>query len=370
MAQILILSAAVGAGHMRAAQAVELAARQMMPDAHVQNVDVLTLTNAAFRRLYGKAYLDLVNKAPHVLGYFYDLMDKPRGRHDVLMHLFQKANLTKLTDLLDSRPWDVVINTHFLPAEIIAARKRENKCKLKQVTVTTDFETHRLWANEPCDKYFTATEEGARYLESFGIPEGKTCVTGIPIHPAFSSLPSRAECMKRHGLAGDRPILLQLAGGFGVGPIEKVHRSLLELKTPIELVTVCGRNKAVAQQLEAVPCPRRHARHIIGFTDVIHELMAVADLVVSKPGGLTSSESLAAGAAMVIINPIPGQESRNADYLLEHAAAIKANNLATLGFKMQQLLSQPARLKELKATARKIGRPRAAFDIVQQSMEV
>ena len=127
---ILVLSASVGAGHMRAAQAVELALRQVAPDANVRNVDILTLTNAAFRRVYGKAYLDLVNLAPHVLGYIYDLLDKPRrpdSKRDKLRLAIEKLNLKKFTALMEEGPWDVVVNTHFLPAEIIAslAARRE-----------------------------------------------------------------------------------------------------------------------------------------------------------------------------------------------------------------------------------------------------
>src|SRR5205085_8731767 len=125
-------------------------------------------------------------------------------------------------------------------------------------------------------------------------------------------------------------------------------------------VVVAGRNEKAKQQLAAVPCPKPHRAKVLGFTDQIDELMAVADLVVSKPGGLTTSETLARGAAMAIVNPIPGQESRNSDYLLEHGAAIKINNLGTLTFKLRQLLGDPARLESLKASARKIGRPLAA----------
>src|SRR5579863_99836 len=123
--RVLVLSASVGAGHLRAAQAVELALRQLNPEAVVKNVDVLELTNAAFRRVYGKAYLDLVNKAPHVLGYFYDWMDQPsrsgRNHSDRLRLAVEKLNLRPFMRFLQDEPWDLVINTHFLPAEIIAA---------------------------------------------------------------------------------------------------------------------------------------------------------------------------------------------------------------------------------------------------------
>src|SRR4051812_36029923 len=205
--RILVLSASVGAGHMRAAQAVELALRQLAPDATIRNVDVLTLTNAAFRRIYGTAYLDLVNKAPHVLGYVYDLMDQPRGprsRRDRLRLMMEKLNLRKFTELLATEPWDVIVNTHFLPAEIIASLKRAGQFDTPQITVTTDFETHRLWVNPPCELYTTATPEGAAYLETWGVPQGTTRVTGIPIHPIFSQEKDATECRRRQALSEDR----------------------------------------------------------------------------------------------------------------------------------------------------------------------
>lgn len=375
MAQrILVLSASVGAGHLRAAQAVELALRQVVPQATVKNLDVLELTNAAFRRLYGQAYLDLVNRAPHVLGYFYDMLDRPsssgKNRSDKLRLVVEKLNLKSFLRFLQEEPWDLVINTHFLPAEIIAHLRTQEKLAVPQVTVTTDFETHRLWVNQPCDRYFTATEEGALYLNSWGVPAADIFPTGIPIHPVFSEPKDRAECLARQGLKGDRPIVLQLAGGFGVGPIEKLFHAILDVELPLEVVVVAGRNEKLKTQLQKTKSPPRHHVKVFGFTDQIDELMAVADLVVSKPGGLTTSETLARGAAMVIVNPIPGQESRNSDFLLENGAAIKVNNVATLAYKLTTLLRDADRLKQLKANARRLGRPRAAFDVVQGALEL
>ena len=371
--RILILSAAVGAGHLRAAQAVELTMRQLRPDATVRNVDVLGLTNAAFRGVYGKAYLDLVNKAPHVLGYFYDMMDKPRGpksARDRLRLLVERINLQRFQELVEAEPWDVIVNTHFLPAEIIASLKRRHKVRVPQMTVTTDFETHRLWVNQPCEHYTAATDEGAATLYQWGIPEGDITVTGIPIHPVFAREADRATCLQAQGLAGDRPILLQLAGGLGVGPIARIYQNLLALTTPVEVVVVAGRNAAVRKDLEGIGVPDRHRAKILGFTDQIDQLMAVADVVVSKPGGLTTSEVLARGAAMAVVNPIPGQESRNSDFLLENGAAIKINNLATLTHKLGLLLQNPARLEGLKANAKRLGRPQAATEICRLALRL
>jgi processive 1,2-diacylglycerol beta-glucosyltransferase len=376
MAQrILVLSASVGGGHLRAAEAVELALKQLRPQAHVRNVDVLQLTNRFFRRVYSKyLYLDLVNKAPHVLGYFYDLLDQPSrsgaNRGDRLRRALQGLNLGPFVKFLHSEPWDLVINTHFLPAEMIAQLRRKDKIDVPQVTVTTDFETHRLWVNQPCERYFTATDEGAVYLRSWGVPAADVRATGIPIHPVFAEPKDRAALLARHGLGADRPVVLQLAGGFGVGPIEKLFRSLLDVEVPLQVVTVAGRNEKLKGLLQQVEVPGRHRVQVIGFTKQIDELMAVADLVVSKPGGLTTSEALASGTPMVVVNPIPGQESRNSDFLLENGAAIKVNNAATLAYKVTALLNEPARLQRLRDNARRVARPRAAFEVVERSLEL
>lgn len=365
--RILVLSASVGAGHMRAAEAVELALRQLAPEATVKNVDVMTLTTAVFRRVYARSYLDLVNKSPHVLGYFYDLMDQPsrsgQNRTDKLRLAVEKLNLRPFLRFLEAEPADLIVNTHFLPAEIIASLRNDGKLRVPQVTVTTDFETHRLWVNQPCDHYFTATEEGARYLCHWGVPAADITTTGIPIHPVFSEPKDRASCLARHGLSGDRPVILQMAGGFGVGPIEKLYRALLEVEQPLEVLVVSGRNEALKSQLEAVPVPDRHRAKIFGFTRDIDELMACADLVMSKPGGLTTSETLARGAGMVIVNPTPGQEYRNSDFLLENGAAIKVNNIGTLAYKITTFLRDPGQLATLKANARRLAKPKAAFDV-------
>ena len=371
--RILVLSASVGAGHMRAAQAVELALRQIVPDAYVENIDVLQLTNRVFRRVYSKFYLDLVNQAPHLLGYFYDLLDRPglhQVRRDRMRLGLEKLNLKPFLRFLQKKPWDLVINTHFLPAEIIADLRKKKQLDVPQATVTTDFDTHRLWVNQPCDRYFTATEEGAKYLQHWGVPESDTFATGIPVHPVFSERKDRSECLRKHGLADDRPVVLQLSGGFGVGPVEKLFLALLAVEMPLQIVTIAGRNARLQAELEALPRPQRHRVKIMGFTHDIDELMASADLVVTKPGGLTTSETLARGAIMVIVNPIPGQESRNSDYLLENGAAVKVNNVGTLAFKITALLSDPKRMKELRQNVQRIARCRAAFDVVEKSLEL
>jgi processive 1,2-diacylglycerol beta-glucosyltransferase len=370
--RILVLSASVGGGHMRAAQAVELALRQLDPQATVKNIDVLELTNAAFRRVYAKAYFDLVNRAPYVLGYFYDAMDKtpsPQHKSDRLRLLVEKLNLAKFLKFLRDEEWDIIVNTHFLPAEIIASLRTKGQISTPQFTVTTDFETHRLWVNQPCDHYFAATDEGAAYLAYWGVPEADITVTGIPVHPVFSQEKQREACRKNQGLGDDRPIILQLAGGFGIGPVESLLQGLLSIARPLEIVVVAGRNEELKERLSQLATSERHRLKVLGFTDQIDELMCAADVVLSKPGGLTTSEALARGVVLGIVNPIPGQEYRNADFLLENGAAIKINNIATLAHKLTKLLDDPNRLAQMKANARKLGKPQAASEIAKMALD-
>jgi processive 1,2-diacylglycerol beta-glucosyltransferase len=372
--RILILTASVGAGHNRAAQAVELAMREISPGAIVHNVDVLDLTNPAFRWFYGKSYFEVVAAAPHLVGYLYDRLDRPLSRLergvDKVRFGMQHLNLRLLSKLLTGQKWDLVINTHFLPAEVVGVFRQRGRVDFPQVTVTTDFDTHRLWHNPPCEHYFTATEEGRSNLAPWGISPQSITATGIPVHPLFSRPRDAWECKRRLGLADDRPVILQLAGGLGVGPIEAIHRQILATELPLQIVVVSGRNATARDKLAAIPCPDRHRRIILGFTDRMDELMAAADVIVSKPGGLTTSEALCRGAAMLVVDPIPGQETRNSDYLLENGAAVKVNNIASLQHKLTRLLCEPGRLESLRAASQKLARPRAAYDVAERSLNI
>jgi processive 1,2-diacylglycerol beta-glucosyltransferase len=369
--RILVLSASVGAGHVRAAEAVELALGQVAPKGtSVRHLDVLQLATATFRRVYSRAYLDLVTKAPHVLGYLYDTLDRPSrsGRGARFRLALEKLNLRQLAETLDDEMPDLVVSTHFLPAEIVASLRKKGRLDVRQAIVTTDFDVHRMWVNQPCERYFTATELGVVALTAWGVAGDTVSATGIPIHPAFCQPKEAQGCREKHDLSSGRPVVLQLSGGFGVGSVERVHDAILAAQHPMEIVAVAGRNEKARAALQAMDVPRRHRRHVLGFTEHIDELMAAADLVVSKPGGLTSSECLARGAPLLIVEPIPGQESRNSDYLLENGAAIKANSLPALTHALDRLLADPERLLSLQGAARRLGKPRAAFDVARHAV--
>ncbi len=369
---ILILSASVGSGHVRAAQAIELALRRLVPQVVVRNADVLTLGTAPFRWSYAGFYRELIRHAPTLLGLLYSRYDQPgpaeSGPWHRLQVFLEKLNLRRFLHVLASHPWDLIINTFFLSGEVIASLRKLDQFHVPQMMVTTDFEVHGNWVTPPCELYCTATEEGALYLQCYGVPANAAVVTGIPIHPVFSQPKDAAACQRRHGFIGDRPIVLFLASGLTIAPMDEAFRALLRVEVPIDILAVAGRNAEVQHKLAAIVPPRRHRVRAIGFTDQMDELLAAADLAVTKPGGLTVCEALARGTGLVLVNPIPGQEERNCDYLLENGAAIKINHVPTLAHKISCLLRDPERLSRLRASARGLARPRAAFAGAEQAL--
>jgi processive 1,2-diacylglycerol beta-glucosyltransferase len=367
LGRVLVLSASAGAGHVRAAQALERALAAAQAATEVRHVDVLQYTTKAFRRLYSKAYLDMVTHTPEVLGWLYDYLDTP-WKHARLRLAFDALNARRFIRLLaDYRP-DWACCTHFLPAELIAWLRTQDRLATRQAVIITDMDVQAVWLARPVERYCVAREETAVHLARLGIPAETIAVTGIPIDPVFAEPKDSRAMRARHGLDADRTTLLVSAGGFGVGPIEQLVRSLLPLEHPAQIVVICGRSEDLKQRIEAlvaeVPSTSPITLRPVGYTTAMDEYMAAADVMIGKPGGLTTSETLARGLPMVIVNPIPGQEERNADYLLEEGAAIRGNNLPALAWKLDRLLADPGRLATLQANARRIARPHAARDVV------
>jgi processive 1,2-diacylglycerol beta-glucosyltransferase len=365
--RLLILSASAGAGHVRAAQAIERAAQAAGAAREVHHVDALQYTTKLFRRLYAQTYLDLVNQAPPLLGWLYDYLDTPwRGQRRRLA--LDKLNTRPFVKLLEAYQPDWTVCTHFLPAQIIAWLRGKGRLRTRHAIVVTDFDVHAMWLSREADRYFVALDETRAHLERLGIPGEKITVSGIPIDPAFATAKDARAMRVKHGLEPDRITLLVSAGGFGVGPVERLVRSLLELRHPAQAVVICGRSAELKRQLEAlaaeVPVGAGVRLHVVSYTTDMDEYMAAADLLVGKPGGLTTSEALARGLGLVIVNPIPGQEERNADHLLEQGAAIRCNNLPVLAWKIDRLLDNPERLAAMRAQVRRLARPQAARDIV------
>lgn len=364
----MILSASAGAGHLRAAAALEKACAASDGVSSVHNFDALDYTNPLFRRLYSKVYLDMVKAMPEVLGWLYDRLDQP-GHDDRLKRAFDKLNTRPFVKLIEQYRPDITVCTHFLPAEIISWLIAEGRLSTHQAIVVTDFDVHAQWLCPNYVHYFAAIDETRAHLQELGVPPGAVTVSGIPIDPVFAVPKDRHAMRRKHGLRAEGAVILISAGGFGVvSRIDDLITSLLKLRHPAQIVAICGRNAELKAELDTLAARTPHDAHVglkvIGYTSEMDEYMAAADLVVGKPGGLTTSEALARGLVFVVVSPIPGQEERNADHLLEEGAAIRCNNLPVLAYKVDALLDDPGRLAAMRENVRRIARPRAAHDIV------
>lgn len=352
---------------MVAARAMEQALRIAHPDLTVEVVDVLSVASGFFRRLYAGGYLSLVRRAPVLMGLLYEQMDQPAPNlADRARLMIQNAHAPRIARYILSRRPRLIVNTHFLPAEIVAQLRRRGKLDCPQATVTTDFETHRLWVQEPTDCYFVAGEMGRALLSRWGVDERKIRVTGIPVRREFNVVEDRSALRSQLGLAPDRPVTLLLCGGFGVGPVVQLLSELLTLPRDVQIIAVCGRNDALRERLTTLATGEGARCRVVGFTDEMHCWMQAADIVVTKPGGLTSSEALACGLPLVIVNPIPGQEARNSDFLLECGAAVKSNDIRLIGHRVRVLLDAPDRLNAMRKAALSAARPEAAASIARE----
>jgi processive 1,2-diacylglycerol beta-glucosyltransferase len=367
--KVLLLSASAGAGHVRAAEAIEKAFHEAGVVREVRHVDTLEFTNKVFRHLYSKAYIELVNKMPEVPGWFYDKFDKP-WKNERRRLALDKLNTRPFVKLLRDYQPDLIICTHFLPAEIVSWLKAKKRIASRQAIIVTDFDVHAMWLCHHYEQYFVAIDESRAYLEALGIPRDKITVSGIPIDPVFALHKDKHAMRLKHGLASDRTTILVSAGGFGVGAMESLINSLFPMQHSAQIIAICGRNEDLKKRLTKLETRIKPDAKVlvkpIGYTLEMDELMAASDLVLGKPGGLTTSEALAKGLVFVIVNPIPGQEERNSDHLLEAVAAIRCNNLPTLAYKLDRLLAVPVRFASMKANAYGMAQPNAARDIVQK----
>lgn len=362
--RIAIFSASVGAGHTRAAEALVEAARDLPLE--VVHHDALQMMPRPFQKLYRDAYLDLVAKAPEVFSWLFELTDKP-FRPDAIRMALEEAGASDLFRFLDDFRPDLVLCTHFLPASLVQQRREKGKGTFCLATVVTDFDVHGMWLGTPSDHYFLAVPEARAYLRSFGVSGRAISVTGIPTHPIFSQRRDRMETAQSLGLSADLPTLLVSAGGFGTAKLEATLKALCGLKTPVQVVAICGRNEKLKEEVERFAASLHGSGpllHAIGFTDKMDQYMSCADLMLGKPGGLTTWESFVKGLAWVVVDPIPGQEERNTYHLLEEGVGIWAYEPRTLAHKVDHLLKGD-RLPTMRANSLRMARPDAATEILQ-----
>jgi processive 1,2-diacylglycerol beta-glucosyltransferase len=364
--RILLLYATAGAGHRRAAEAVadQLRARGAL----VLALDVLDYTPPLFRRLYVGGGLKLITRLPRLYSLAYRATD--RRAIDRLLRgprlRAQQISTPRLQQALHAFEPDVVISTHFLASELCASRRRTGDLAAPLITVVTDFEPHYIWQHAGTDVYCVPTGEAADRLAHDGIDRASTAVTGIPIDPAFARPPDRAAARDRVQLERDRAVVLIMGGGLGVGGLDQIARGLIERPLDAQVVFITGQNHALRERLR-----RLNPDWIVrGLVDNMPAWLAAADVALSKAGGLTASELLAAGVPTIIPRALTGHEALNAAYFASTGAALIATSAEQTVAATHQILSDPIRRRAMIDAALRAAKPDAAEAVAQIALQL
>jgi processive 1,2-diacylglycerol beta-glucosyltransferase len=369
--RIAVLHASSGSGHMAAARALAAAMAELSPGASVREVDTLVFASRLYRGTYAKSYNAMAARAPALWGVLYRSWASARvNRTTAPARLaMDRLNLRRLVRVLEEQHADAVVCTHFLPVEALSPVRGHGKLRAPLFCVITDFTAHPFWAFPHVDRYFVACDAVADELSGHGVARDHIEVTGIPIHPRFANRIGQAEARDRLGVHPGRPMVLVVGGGGGVGPLAELAERLAAVPQSPQVVVMCGMNTRMRSRVGALPAALSGRVRPIGFTTDVDVWLEACDVLVGKAGGLTCSEALVKRTPLVVFRPTPGQEDKNAEYLVAAGAARHAESADEVASMVGEWLSHPQELERVREAAGRIARPHAAETIARRVLE-
>ncbi|MBR3249944.1 MAG: glycosyltransferase [Clostridia bacterium] len=370
MKKVLIFYAAYGGGHLSAAKSIQAHIDANYPDIETELIDCMKYVNKPIEKVTTAAYREMAKKAPWVWGKIYD-----KSQKGALAHISSRSNAfmaIKLLRLLRDKKPDLIISAHPFSSQMCSYLKRKEKITAKLATVMTDFAPHDQWlvGKEYTDYFFVANDKMKDYLINQNIPEHIIYVTGIPLSSRFLEHYNNEEILNYFGLVSGKQTILLFGGGeFGLGKNQTldVLKCLVNDFEDIQVIAIAGKNEKMKQHFEEIvkEANKEDSIKVLPFTDKVPELMSISDLVITKPGGLTITESLASELPIVVINPIPGQEEENAEFLEEKGIAVwirKHDNPKTI---LQILLSNTEKLEQMKQNTHLLANKNSTRDICE-----
>lgn len=351
-------------GHHSATIAIEKTLKILHPDSEILNINAFNYTNPISEKIINRIYLGVIKRTPRVWKYLYDNPSVVK-RVERFKKNLHKFNSPKMKKLFDSFKPDAVICTQAFPCGMVADYKHIEGSKLPLVAVLTDYIPHSFWVYEKVDYYIVPSNEVGRNLVNKGVPQEKVLELGIPFEPKFNQVTDKGQVLRKLRLSEGVITLLIMGGGQGLGPIKTIVRSLEKIKTNLQMIIVCGANKKIYKSLKKKIKKYKKRVALFGFIDNINELMDASDIIITKPGGITTAEALAKKIPMIIVKPIPGQEASNAEYLTRCGTAIEIDELKEIIPVIERLLNEPDALKRMRQAAENIARPNASFDIAK-----
>lgn len=366
--RVLLMYISEVSGHHQATRAIERSLKAVSPGIVTLNINGFGYAYPILERIVNKAYMSVIKRTPKVWDYLYD---NPRifRRLQSIKRIVHKANHTKFDKLFKEFQPDCVVCSQAFPCGMAADYKKTYNLDTKIVGVLTDYAPHSYWLHEGVDYYVVPSEDTAQKLIGKGVAGEKIRPFGIPVDPKFTVKLEKAVIAEKLNLNANLPVVLIMGGGQGLGPIQDVVNSLLQAATDFQLIVVAGTNKKLIKWLKKIQLTSYKTVIFYEFTDNIDELMELAAVAVTKPGGMTTTEALTKGLPMIIVKPLPGQEMHNTDFLLRKGAAIRVNRLEMIGREVDDLFRIPERLEKMRQAALEQSKPNSAFDIARLILE-
>lgn len=357
MPGILVIHASAGAGHRKAAEALQhgLEARGL---ASVL-IDALDHTNVFFRLAYTRGYEFAVGKLPVIWAFFFALTDQawflPVFR--MVRRVYNGVNTGPLVEYIKAGKFERIVVTHFLAAEVCGYLRRTGAITAKVVVVVTDFDVHKIWLIPGVDEYCVASEYTRGRLQALGVDAAKIFVTGIPLDEKFTRPRHKQDVRRCLGLDAEAFTVLISTSSFGFGPIEELAGYFKD----IQLIIICGNNQRLRHCLDVQANPRHK---VCGFVDNMEEMMAAADVMVTKPGGLSVTEALANNLPMVFFSAIPGQEAGNVRVLAANGIGLSGLPLRDIASEVLGMAASPAALADAREKTKKLAKPDSVRDVI------
>lgn len=368
--KVLILYAKIGSGHLKAAEAIKEILEKNYNDITIVFKDGMEASKekSISNKFIIKSYLNITKYTPDIWGNIYnssDKMDKTALKE--MYDIINKTTIVRLKKIFKEEEPDIIISTHPFVTKMVAYLKEKRKIDTKFVTVVTDYGIHAMWIDEfkYIDKIFVATEKMKLDAINCGVDNEKIEVTGIPISGKFNIKHEKSNVLKNLNLDQNKKTFLFFAGGgLGVGKSKGIFKELLKEASDIQIIVVAGKNKKQKLIFDKIARRYNHNVKILGYVENVPELMSASDLVITKPGGLTSTECMIMKKPMIIINPIPGQEEMNAEYFTNNGAALWVHDKRQLKDMLYIIKNNPLRLKQMEEMCKELSTPYAADKIV------
>lgn len=349
--RILIFSAKFGNGHLRAAQALIESVYEAYPHAEIVHLDAIEMLNKRFNAVLKDFYLGMIKRTPRLWGGFY-YGTAGISPDSGLQRLLNTVGQNKYMKYINLFQPDLIICTYPTVAGVLSKLRMKHILDIPVATVITDYAIHNQWVHPGIDLYIVGCEDVRRGLESRGIDGEKIKVTGIPVSARFEKELDRAELMEKLGLKPHLPVVLLMGGAYGVlDDIKGVCKMLADTPYPCQTLVVCGQDDKLYASLDINMWQGGSTILKFGFVDNVEEFMTMADLIITKAGGLTVTEALTKGVPLLIYKPIPGQEKQNTDFLVKNGAGIAIDSRSELERQLHELLTDPARLEKMKQAA-------------------